>query len=308
MKDNQIASTVVRLLSGCSRFRYKKHIFLFYPPTLDLLSRAEFYWQELFDEVKFNGWPTMSTINNVRIELGIWSDKEEEQLIFAEKQVDEIKQKMYINYMADLDISRDRFLLNKIKNQYYILLNKKHSIDYTTVEGYADSVKNELVLRECISFEEDFIPTSRQWSDILSIVKNSALTHTEYRCVARSNLWHSYWYNGSSKIFLQKPHEMNYEQRNICSISRMYDNAKKASDPPSEDIINDDDLFDGWLLYKKNKDDSDTSKQKIDKIVDKHHRGASHVFVVADQSRTPEQINKMNRNPNNVKKMANIGK
>ena len=43
------------------------------------------------------------------------------------------------------------------------------------------------------------------------------------------------------------------DQKNILILSRMYDNVQESLDCPADDIMQDDDMLDGWFIHQKNK-------------------------------------------------------
>lgn len=303
MRDNRIDSLVYRLISGQAIYLYKGIEIAFSPPGLKAYNTGELYWRSFVDEVKFNCWPTMDQSENVAIELGLWSEKEASKLVELEKKIENTKEAMYQNAVSGVDYTVLSKVLDKMKLEFESLLSKKHSCDYITVEGYADSIKNEIILKNSITVSQPLNWT--QFRQVLSIVKNDEITELEYRQVVRHKTWLSYWATGKEKIFSNNLSDLNHEQRTICNFTRLYDNTYNSPECPSEEILDNPDLFDGWLIARKKTGDTKRNKAVIDKTVGSK---AAHVFVVANDKLTPQMINNMNRSPRMAQKFIDNGK
>ena len=62
---------------------------------------------------------------------------------------------------------------------------------------------------------------------------------------------------------------------------------------PSEEVIQDDDLLDGWLIIQKRKRERDKLEKEVDKKLGKN-KGAQEVYVMADNADHAEKINSLN--------------
>ena len=67
------------------------------------------------------------------------------------------------------------------------------------------------------------------------------------------------------RLFQNLPdREMTFDQRNICVWSRMYDNVQESHECPSEDVLNDDDLLDGWFIIQRKKQEHDKLVSEVE--------------------------------------------
>ena len=87
----------------------------------------------------------------------------------------------------------------------------------------------------------------------------------------------------------------------------MYDNVFKSVECPTDDVINDDDMLDGWFI-QQNKEQEERRKEKEgEKVFDKFKgKDGQELFVVSGDKEEVNQIYNMNdNNSRNVIKSRN---
>jgi hypothetical protein len=99
------------------------------------------------------------------------------------------------------------------------------------------------------------------------------ITEAVVRELARTDPWKTIWMcgNKSSTIFNGPSGEWTDFQKALATWSIIYDNSMECSEPPDDDIVQNDYMFDGWLLkqVKKRKGEAkppqgiDTNAQEI---------------------------------------------
>jgi hypothetical protein len=81
---------------------------------------------------------------------------------------------------------------------------------------------------------------------------------------------------------IKSSYELSDEQKTLISISNMYDRIYEHPESPGEDVINDDDILDGWMIYQKNKAEKIKKQNNAQDLANKH-KNAKEIFVVADK-------------------------
>ena len=76
--------------------------------------------------------------------------------------------------------------------------------------------------------------------------------------------------------------------------SRMYDNIQESTDCPSEDVIEDDDMLDGWFLIQQKKRDKEKAESDFDKMNNSKLKNADDIFIMAGSQKDAEKIDSMN--------------
>ncbi len=160
-------------------------------------------------------------------------------------------------------------------NEYYL----QHSfIDSATLEAYAERRSSIFIFGQLANTNS--LIAERLYR---AYIKDS-VTLTEIRKLARSD----YWQNlaAASKPFKYYP--LTDEQVALATYTRMYLNISKHPECPDADIINDDDLMDGWLIAqnKQRKKTAPSFGSKID--------SAKEIFIMAKNEDHAKQIYDMN--------------
>jgi hypothetical protein len=114
------------------------------------------------------------------------------------------------------------------------------------------------------------------------------------RMLSRSYPWTSYWpvlkING--RIF--ENINLTFEQQTLISWSTMYDRIYESPDCPSEEVISDDDMLDGWLLVQKRQREGERQKQELQKKVGGKLGKADDVFLMAETPADAQKIDMLN--------------
>ena len=72
--------------------------------------------------------------------------------------------------------------------------------------------------------------------------------------------------------------------------SSLYDNIQESPDCPSNEVINDDDMLDGWMIIqKRNREQAKLQKDAENKFGNKKISNADEVFIVKDYYNQPDQ-------------------
>jgi hypothetical protein len=83
------------------------------------------------------------------------------------------------------------------------------------------------------------------------------------------------------------------DQRTLINISRMYDSIYDHAECPSDNIIDDDDMLEGWMIFQKRKNEQLKNQQKVDNLNPKL-KNAQEVFLMADSKESFEEIMSLN--------------
>src|SRR5690606_30951918 len=123
------------------------------------------------------------------------------------------------------------------------------------------------------------------------------LSDTECRELARNEPWRSLWFLNDSKayhIFNDNGRELTIDQKNILIWSKMYDNIQESPDCPSDDVVDDDDMLDGWFILQKRKREKDRAEAELESSTKSQKiKNASEVFVMTSQ-KDADRVERMN--------------
>jgi len=131
------------------------------------------------------------------------------------------------------------------------------------------------------------------------------LSESKIRELARTEPWRTLWQLNSSetfKLFSNNGRELSHDQKNLLVWSTMYDNVQESMDCPTEDVINDDDMLDGWFLIQTKKRKEEKSSNELDNMNPKI-ANSQEVYIMANSQEDRQRIDNLNsREANFIKK------
>ena len=215
----------------------------------------------------------------------------------SEDDLDKLKVELF---KSRFDIKKKdyiRKLLRGCEKHINKLLSQKTSMFDNTCEVLAHSEKSYAMIKMCtylngelFSFETELI------EDISNIFSMSLLSIDKIRDLARNDPWRSSWtlFN-TIKADLFKNSNLNIDQKNIIVWSRMYDNIQEHPECPEEDVINDDDMLDGWMIIQRNKRQQEINKAAFDSFTNNEKiKNSSEIFIPAKSKEEAARINSLN--------------
>jgi hypothetical protein len=95
---------------------------------------------------------------------------------------------------------------------------------------------------------------------------------SDIRMVARSGTWRSKWMGskknrGVKTLFDREMYDLTVDQFRLVYWSQVYDSAFESMDSPSDEVVDDDNLFDRWLDDQHQKRKTERKKTAFDKKV-----------------------------------------
>lgn len=212
------------------------------------------------------GVPTEAELMSEAKKAGLWSaeddlivEKAEEHIEFLESEKN--RQKIASRKKAiQLDIDKfaeKRARVQEKRNEHYI-----NSAEYYANEIAAATLIRRVVFRTDSTLlwpnETSFLHFKENHFAFVLFVANTVLSEgmmpvDEIREVARNPEWRLTWTlqrENLNGVFGRNVCDLNINQKLLIYWSRVYDSAFESTEPPSADIVNDDDKFDEWLVNK----------------------------------------------------------
>lgn len=263
--------------------------------------QAELYAMEEFENVKFNDWVTEEELVYWLVDMGIWNKQKEDMLKLLETQIDDYKLELFNSLLLPNNIKSIRKKLEAAKKNHSKLYNARHSLDYVTLDGYISSVKNQYILVS--SLYDDNGRVFKDMGDVdINLLNNLSnqinddmLSVSMFRKIARSDLWRNYWNANKNNIFSKPVIDWTDEQKTLVVISKMYDSAYEHPECPPDNVIEDDDMFDGWMIKQKRDNDKQKEEAKSKQVLEgKKLNNARELFVKARSQEEANAIYKLN--------------
>ena len=178
-------------------------------------------------------------------------------------------------------------------------LEKKYANRQNTCEGLASLEKSLSFIKQCTFMGSE--PCDFEDIDINNVLyefNEMVLGEGDIRNLARNDPWRSLWLMRESckfAMFANQDRDLSIDQKNIIVWSRMYDNIQESMECPSDDVINDDDMLDGWFIIQRKKQESDRAESELEsRVGNEKISNSQEVFVMAQTQDDANNINKVN--------------
>ena len=301
--DNRLLSLYLsRILSGQYIFVYNNTTYKLIYPDIQVKHNSELYAQQVYDDNKYNEWITEEEALNFLVETGLWPINGEENLKKLEKQLEDYKIELFQNFLNPKKIKSIRNTLNSLRKTIDKYNNIRHSFDNITTEGYCTTLKNQYILiyslydkNNSLIFNDINNTNYSLLNNLSAIINDSIIDIKTFKLIARSDIWRSYWSANKDNLFEKSVVNWTDEQKTLVVLSKMYDNAYEHPECPPEQVIEDDDMFDGWMILQKRKSEQNKSKHRTEELLKyKKLNNAREVFLVANSQEEAQNIYNLN--------------
>lgn len=298
--DNRLISLYLsRILSGYFIFLYKDQKYRLEYPDISIKYEAEILAEEEYENLKYVGWHTKESIVYELIRHGIWTHNGDNQLKSIDKQIENYKVDLYKNYINPKKVKSIKKNLESSRNTYNKLYQKRHSLDHITLEGYCEGLKNEFILTHSIYdknnnlyFKE--IDDYAVFNHMTFEISKHNIDISFFRKIARSDLWRNYWSANSTNVFDKPVINWTDEQKTLVALTKMYDGARESVDSPPENVFEDDDMFDGWMIAQRRESEKSKDQRRLESQLPGKLNKAGEVFLMASSKEEADHIYGMN--------------
>jgi hypothetical protein len=265
---------------------------------IDIIKSYEIY-EKSYDDCLINGIMTNDEILEWAKAQELWTDKEEQDIKNAQDNIEDIKVEMFKNSLDKNKIDSLRKYLRALEKSLSKASANKYSLLQNSCEANADyEQKTWLIIKSVKSKNKDFI-LEDNINTIYNTYQQHLLTDKEIRELSRSEPWHSSW-TVSEKgkiplIKIYKDRELTYNQKNLLMWSQTYDNIQESIECPDRDIIEDDDLLDGWFILQSRERKNEKKKKLAEQSVNNTKiNNSSEVFIVSESKDHVAEIQSLN--------------
>lgn len=302
---HNIEYNLYRILNGFYYIEYDNTKYKVVYPSVELKYEAQQLYIDILEDHKYDtSWYSDMQVDILLNQNGIWNKEKANYLDNQEKLLDSEKIALYQNFMNTQKRNSHKKTIQLINKIIIGLLTDKKSLDYLTLPFFAETVKYEYIIMNCILDTKTNRPIFRKNSlnnsdykniqDLSRSILSKQLTTPDLRSIAKSDLWRSYY--TENKLFDRPSIYQNDDQRHLVKLTQMYDSVKQHPEAPTEEIIEDDDALDGWFLHQKEKSKQEKTKnQVLDRIGGNSKINKSgEVFVITNDQQEFRTINNLN--------------
>jgi hypothetical protein len=304
MNNKILGIYLSRILSGFFIFFYREKKYKLIYPNISIKYEAEIYALQEYENNKFNDWIHDDSILDALVSMGVWSYNGDTNLSSLEKQIEDLKVDLYKNVLNPNQLKTIKKTLNNVKNTYNQQYNLRHSLDHYTPTGYSEIIKNYYILVHSIHDANNKLVFNsvndvdyQYFENLSSVISENNIDISLYKQIARSDLWKNYWSADSENLFAKSTVDWTDEQKTLVVLTKMYDNAYQHPECPPDNVFEDDDMFDGWMIHQKRENEKSKNKQRTEKMLEgKKLNKAGEIFLVANSQEEANNIYNLNDN------------
>jgi muconolactone delta-isomerase len=261
------------------------------------------YSEEIMTEDDMDQW---------MLENELWTihdNKKEESL---KNDLERLKVEIYNNRDNTMMVNSIRKYLRAGELQLSTHLNKKYMYYQNTCEGIASTERLSWIIKNTTHFNDkiyNFDEISLQY--VVDEWQSHFLSDTKCRELARNDPWKSLWIvrdKGNISLFSNPPNtELTHNQKSLLIWSQMYDNIQESMDCPNKDVIEDDDMLDGWFIVQHKKREKERNEREFEnETKNEKIKNASEVYVVSNSQQQTDKINSLNNTQANIIKAQRL--
>jgi len=275
--------------------------FILVPSTPEIKLGAIQVYNESLHKTRFDQWLTDSDCLRILVDNNLCSPDIDDNLQKMEKELENIKVKLYQGYNNNYTVKKFKNMLRKVKKKQVELINIRHSLDYLTAQGFAETERRKYIIVNTLYHKNGDVVWDKvedaDWrilEKVMEYMVNSSMSSSDLREIARKDPWRTYWSMHKTNPFnIDSTFSLTEDQKNLVLYTRMYDSAFDHPDCPEEMIINDDDAFDGWMIFTRREIERKKKENKMEKQSSKLGK-ADEVYIPASNAEERAEIESMN--------------
>lgn len=272
------------------------------PLTIDQSVEAAKVYGDSFDTSLYEGVMTEEQMVKWMIQQGLWHRADDNELDKIDRAIEDAKVEMFKNYTDKDKVKTLRIVLGALIKKKIEKISYKNSYFSNTCEGIAALQKTSWIIKNSTYLEDKLYDFEEH--DVTSVINSYQQTNmsdSQIRELARNEPWRSLWSMRESagiKLFINKDfQELTNNQKNLIVWSQLYDNIRESMDVPPDEVIEDDDMLDGWFIEQGRKRKREVKKKHLeDSLTNKDIANKDEVYVMSkkDDSSGIQDIYDMN--------------
>jgi muconolactone delta-isomerase len=300
MKHHEREFFISMIRSGKVFIRNRDIELEIHPLTIDQSFKSCQIYKDAYEKAYTEEIMTEDDMNDWMLENGLWTYEDDEREKQLKDNIEKLKVEIY-NARDDSKKARGiRMYIRAGESQLSSHLNKKYLYHQNTCEGVAAAERLAWIIKNTTYLDGklyNFEDVSLQY--VVDEWHSHFLSDGKSRDLARNEPWRSLWItrenSGISLFANPKDTELTHNQKNLLVWSQMYDNIQESMECPSKEVIEDDDMLDGWFIIQSKKRDKERAEREFDNEQSNEKiKNSGEVFVMATDKKKIESIDKLN--------------
>lgn len=272
------------------------------PLTLEQESNLYNVYNEAYDESLSLDIMTNDSMQDWMYQNNLWDENDEAEIKNLEKDLEYFKVDIYNSRKDKRAVALLKHKLKKANQQLVDKAHVKNQYFHTTCEGVAESAKIAWII-ENTTYKDDKLYDFSEFSEdyVTSCYYKGVFTEHQIRDLVLNDPWRSIWgFRKNTNVPLFKnldTYELTYNQKHILTWSQLYENIAESAEPPTDMVIKDHDMLDGWFIVQDRKRKKEDAEKELEQGTKSERiKNASEVFVMAKDKEDIANIHGMNDN------------
>ncbi len=271
------------------------------PATPEIQARAAIEYETAYRSAICNGLLTEDEALDFFNANGHWTATDQQQMDGVQDDIHKLKRGL-LDYL--FQVEKLEQIRQTIRRAEKVLVKKwrtREGLLRETASRYALLAQQQFIIGRITHTEDGrpLWPTQDSFDACadISLIRHlvdfyyvqSRLSEDVVREISRTDPWRGRWVASkkSGQIFETPAHSWSPNQTDLVRWSNLYDMVFEAFERPSEQVINDDDLLDSWLIRQSDKTSEQSKKRETESLlqgVKSGGKGRQEVFVVSDRA------------------------
>lgn len=297
---------IARIRAGYIPISINNKRFKVEAPNEDILLESHEVYINAYEEAVEDEMLNEDELLSFLIIQDIWSETmEEEYQKIVPGHIEYWKMELYKSLLKSKTKETMRKYLETAKEEYERLFEIRHRYDYATIDGYANYARSLFLIEKCTTLNGKPV----NWNDynlikIMTKYHESILRPDDIRELSRTSPWVNIWPVMKSNRTTFK--HLTIEQQSLLTWTNMYDRIYESPDCPSDEVVSDDDMLDGWLLIQKKKREAEKQQGEVQSAINPRIANADEVFVPAQTIEDARKIDTLNSGRGRSVKMGRM--
>jgi len=287
----------------CGYLKYKD-IYI-YEPTSEVLYDAQQIYVDTYEDAVYEGVMTEDECLWFLIDNNIWSDNKEHELKTSLPELlDDLRLDLYNNYNNEMESLLIRKQIQDCRDKIFKMFGIRNSYYHLSAPGIATLMKNYYII-ENSTFNKD--GSLYDWSSItpfnvLAFKNSNVLSDEDIRTISKYEQWKAIWQSSkrNAKIFKRQSMDTTDDQKRLMFWSMFYDNIHEHPECPIDEIIDDDDVIDGWVVKQRREKEKDKFGRGIEQKLSDKLKKSNELFIVCKNDSEAARVENLNSIENKV--------
>jgi hypothetical protein len=315
-----IDGLIHRIVSGYYYITIKDIRYKIKSPNLKIRYRAHSIYNTIIENNKYNTnyWLSDNEIQSLLLFNNIWDNSKQKELDDQNKLLNQTKVNLFLDYSNEKKRKIYKETLIQINSHINNLYDQKYYFNFLSLDFYAKSIENQYIILNMVYRDNKKILVDQDMDDIdmdffngiIQEVQRNSIDMDTMKNIAKSQQWRNYWAAGKTKTLKGSSSSWTEEQLTLINLSQTYDSIREHMECPPEEIIQDNDALDGWMIHQNDKIEKEKKKQKIDDKYGLKNKKGDEVFILTDSVEETKEIFGLNtpENKHKINQIKEIGK